>query len=172
LRLEVETLQYNKPTDARYYLPDYIVEWSDPVTLSDGSSFAGTALFRFFSKADNVVEGVDRERWTIQAFETNSTMVRFTNVKINEPLDASLFTIKPPPDTHVLDQVAREMYITGPAGEHLRKMALQMRDELPPPGRSVPTWAWYVIAGVAVAVGALGVVICRRRSARLGGRAS
>jgi hypothetical protein len=153
-------------------LPDYIVEWSDPVTLSDGSSFARTAVFRLFAHARNVIDGVDWERWSAQAFETDSITVRFTNVKINEPLDASLFTIKPPPGTHVLDQVAREMYITGPAGEHLRKMALQMRDELPPPGRSVPTWAWYVIAGVAVAVGALAVVIYRRRSTRLGGRPS
>ncbi len=161
LRLESQMLEDGLSKDSRY-VTDSIVEWGDPVLLRDGTSFAGTALFRHFTPTSTVQEGASLKDWPLRYYEVNSSKLRFSNMRLNEPLDSSLFTINPPPGTHVLDEVNHEMYITGSAGEQLHKMALQLRNDLPPPERSRGPWLWFVAAIAVVVLGAGVWFYCRR----------
>ncbi len=173
LRVESERVAVDKMTGNPFLLPTSIIEWSDPRTLPDGFTVATTATVRWFGTAVPPVEGAPPEKWTQRSFETGKNVFRFSNVRVNEPLDPALFKVDPPVGTHVVDEVAHETYITGSAGRQLRKMALQTREELPPPEQAMGgRAAWWFAAGAVAAILAVGAVLYHRRKAALRRRAA
>jgi len=148
LRFEQQSLRSNKMTGEYYYLPERIVECSEPITLSDGMVFAQTVVIRDFWTDSPMVEGVPPEKWPTRSYEIQKTTCRFTNVRVNGSLDASLFKAPAPVGTYVVDEIAHETYITGPAGQQLHKMALQSREDFPPPMTSTGHLWWYMAGGL------------------------
>src|SRR5207247_1048235 len=111
LRLEYDYYRTNELTGKSGYAPDLIVEWGDPVTLANGFTFARTALFRRFDVYPTVTEGLPREQWPRETYETYHVTYRFSNIQVNEALAPALFAITPPKGTNVLDEIARVSYI-------------------------------------------------------------
>jgi hypothetical protein len=154
-----------------FYLNDFVVEWSEPEKLPNGFVFPKRCLLRGFTRYAKPVQGVlDSNDWPGESYETRVQEFRFADVRVNEPLAADLFDVKPPSGTAVIDYVAGTRYVVGSAGEELRKRALQMAEDIIPPEPLTPAGSWrfilLIVNVIVIALVGLAIVLHRRRQKR------
>ncbi len=167
LRLECSNLEPAGGKDNWTYLPDLVAEWSDPVRLSNGTMFPRACVLRTYRPFRQPVEGVmDSEEWPAQNYELRVHRFQFSDIRVNEPLDASLFKIVPPTGTHVVDEVSGHHYFVGSTGEQLKKEALAHRAAAMAQTDAAGQTSWWrpalVYGGLAL-VAVLAALYIRRR---------
>jgi hypothetical protein len=167
VRMECLGLADDGPMAKQRFLPNTVVEWSDPATLPNGFKFSQKAVIHVYHTLSPVVERLDQNQWPTVAYEMHQLTVTFSNIHVNEPLDPALFNIVPPSGTNVVDEISHITYIVGSSGEELRKMALDTRVDLPPTPSS--NRIWMILLGVSVPLVALvvGLLFWRWRRAQL-----
>ncbi len=167
VRLESQHLQTTGVPGKYSYHPQEVVEWTRPVRLPGGLYVPQQATHRVYVHSYLPADGVDQKNRPAHSYEMAVNHITFSNIRVNEPLSRSLFTVKPPPSTSVRDEVRGYHYVVGSAGEELRKTAFSMFEEVPPPGKDGSPWprAWIYAGGALglVVVAALGYWYVKKR---------
>jgi hypothetical protein len=150
LRLEMRVYVESTLPEDRYEALT-VADWSDPVRLPGGHWIARKCTIHTFDDFANPIKGVPSSDWPITRYETEVYNYTFSNVVVNQPFDDSLFAMKPPPSTNVVDTVSGQHVIVGSAGEEIRRAALNAREEFPL--RTERWWErriWRVVIGLAI----------------------
>jgi hypothetical protein len=163
LRLEYQELEVHSVDGKPYYLTKAVAEWSEPAALPAGLVFPHKAVLSFYDRFAPSGKGDNPDKWPGQSYEVSRQTFTFSKVRVNEPLDPTLFAVKPPPGTNVTDEVSGYAYVVGSAGEELRKTALKAQELVPPPqpvrrGKTV----WVVLAVNGLLLGSLALFYLRR----------
>jgi hypothetical protein len=164
LRMECDHLSPIAENDSFSYRHEAIAEWSDPIQLSNGTTFHQKCALRLFAQSIPPVVGVDSDRWPEKAHEFVVKEFQFMNVRVNEPIDPSLFKLVPPPNTNVIDDVAGYHYVIGSAGELIKKEALQRRYDVSPAEMAPvwPSWKKALLGGLVLAIAVIGFLVVFR----------
>jgi len=114
-----------------HLLPNHVVAWSDPAEFEGGLTLFRKCLIRFYNSVPEVTDGTPRKEWRRQAYEMMRYDYTFSNVQVNESLDAKQFEVQPVAGTNVVDESKGYLYVVGNAGEELQKTALSERARRP-----------------------------------------
>ena len=135
------------------YLANATAEWSTPHYSDDGAMVFRECRLGYYSRVPATkasTESLDDVRFA--TFEVSSQTVTFDNIRVNQPVDTAIFTLHPAAGANVVDVIAAEQYVIGPAGEALKRTAIQAR------GLGATGAASYAWRKVAVGINVIVVV--------------
>jgi hypothetical protein len=147
LRLECQFGRVNPITKEFMYLPYFTYTWSDFLELANGMAVAQRCDYQMYQLYSRVEPGKPDETWVDESFEIAGGTARFTNIKVDAPLQDGAFRLVPSPETDVIDQVKGELYAVGSTGEILEKHALEanLQPPLAPEQRRSAQWTQLLV---------------------------
>ncbi len=144
---------YPNNADSGYeFVPTWGVRWTD-YQIIDGHSLPGAAQLVHYTYLLIPDEHVPEEKWRRKAFATKQVDFVFEDVRINQPVDESLFELEPPPGAMVYDNRKGYRYVVGDAGEQLKKTAMPYRTPptQPPREEFASRRSWWVLVAINAA---------------------
>jgi hypothetical protein len=116
VRLESDVLQEDEASGTAEYIHWNVVQWTDLTRLPGGFMQPQHCSLHWYSFFRLPRNDASDGKFPARSYNTKTTDIKLSDIRINEGLDDSLFAITPPPGTNVRDEVVGYSYIVGNAG--------------------------------------------------------
>jgi len=104
-RFEAGDPQKDPSTGEVHFEPNTLLEFSHPIERDEGPALFTECTVTYFDSASDPVPDLPMKRWPCRCYAVRTKRVKFSNVRVNEPLDANLFDIKLREKTGILDEI-------------------------------------------------------------------